>query len=309
MATRKKPAARRRKKPAARKKKRIINWPKIIVFVLLTAILTISLATAGYVIFFRTVFAQEVMPVKQGDIVYEEPDPPQIDAEHGADEQSKIHKLPKVAIIIDDMGYDERLGRAMLELPIDLTYSFLPFAPFTSKLEEEAFFSGKTIFLHLPLQPQSLVVDPGPGTLYVTDNAAEQLSKLRSCLREVPHAVGVNNHMGSKFTRDESGMGTVMKEMAAKKLVFIDSVTSSESVAYTTARHFGVKSARRHVFLDNNLDVTKICRQLDELVIFAEKYGRSIGIGHPHKETLDALSTCAQQYTDRVEYVGVKNLL
>ena len=270
MVTRKKSSAARKKRSTTRRKKYALNWARLIVFLFLLSILTLSIATAGYVIFFRTVFASELVSDQKNPIVYEEPDPP-AHVEHDAGEMSQGNiTLPKVAIIIDDMGYDERIGHEMLELPLEMTYSFLPFAPFTGKLETEAFFSGKTIFLHLPLQPQSLLVDPGPGTIYVTDTAREQVEKLRACLREVPHAVGVNNHMGSKFTQVESGMRNLMGELAEKKMLFVDSVTSSESVAYVVAQEYGVKSARRQVFLDNDQEVAKICGQLAQLVLIAE---------------------------------------
>jgi len=312
MATPRKSATSRKKAASSRKKKKAgINWPKIFIFLLLTAVLTISIATAGYVIFFRTVFAQELPAGRTSKvIVYEEPDPPQhFDAVTSAAKPQSRTSLPKVAIIIDDMGYDPQLGAEMLQVPIEMTYSFLPFAPFTESLAEKAFYFGKMIFLHLPLQPESLVVDPGPGTIYVTDDHRTQQEKLRQCLLAVPHAVGVNNHMGSKFTRDRDDMETVMHELSARKLFFIDSLTSSDSVGYDIAVEYGVKTAKRHVFLDNELNVDKICDQLQHLVAIAEKHGSSIGIGHPHKSTFTALSTCSPEYSDRVQFVNIQAIL
>jgi len=310
MATRTtKNTTRSRKRSAKKKTKWSINWKKVLFFFILTSILTFSMAAAGYVIFFRTVFAQDNIPAPSKNIVYEEPDPPQhLDAISPADSAKASHELPKVAIIIDDMGYDGKLGQAMIDVPIMMTYSFLPFATNTANLAETAFWEGKDIFLHLPLQPQSLVVDPGPGTIYVSDSSALQLEKFSRNLAAVPHAIGVNNHMGSKFTLYQAGMTTLLQEMATQKLIFIDSVTASDSVAFDTALKLKVKSARRQVFLDNNLDTNKICGQLEKLVNLAETKGAAIGIGHPHEATLAALKGCTAQYSGRIQFVAVHEL-
>lgn len=321
MVVRKTSKRRVRKKPA-KKQWLIPNIGRLLIFFMLFFVLLFSLCSAGYVIFFRTVFAQEIMPVLKSSIVFEEPDPPvgedvslEIEeiVELPAIVQTEVivaePQLPKVAVIIDDIGYQYEIGKQLLEMPFELTFSFLPFAPYTQQLQETAHNSGKTIFLHLPLQPQSDEFDPGPGALLLTDSFEMQKQKLDRCLEQVPYAVGVNNHMGSRFTEDKDAMDGVMTTLASKSLYFVDSYTTSASIALESAQRYGIKSARRNVFLDNKISQDHICGQLDKLVNIAKDGGVAIGIAHPHSATLEALKTCGPSYKSEVQYVSVLELL
>jgi uncharacterized protein len=278
MVARKSSTRRVRKKPA-KKHWLFPSMGRLILFFLLFFLLIFSLCSAGYVIFFRTVFAQEIMPVLKSNIVFEEPNPPVPEektkpllVEHVLEplpekvivEEPEV--LPKVALIIDDIGYNYAIGQQLLDLPFELTFSFLPFAPYTKVLQEEAFNRGKTIFLHLPLEPQSTDFDPGPGALLLSDSPSVQKDKLQRCLIEVSHAVGVNNHMGSLFTENRVAMQGLMEELSSRTLVFVDSYTTSASLGLESAQDYGIQSARRNVFLDNNLDPQHICGQLKKLV-------------------------------------------
>jgi polysaccharide deacetylase 2 family uncharacterized protein YibQ len=310
------------KKAKNRKKNGLFNPLRLLSYMLLLIVLAFSVCAVGYVIFFRTVVAQEILPALRSAIVFEEPDPPVYGgetamevpagkAEENVAEQIviKTPDLPKVAIIIDDMGYDESLGEQLLNFPIELTYSFLPFAPHTKKLERLAHRAGKTVFLHLPLEPKDSAFNPGPGALYLHDSPVVQKEKLANCLREVPHAIGINNHMGSSFTEDRSAMTNIIEVMKARSLLFVDSFTTAGSAGLQVARQAAVKSMRRSVFLDNALNEDKICAQLEQLIILSEKTGKAIGIAHPHKETVNAVLRCGEQYFSRVQYVGVRELL
>lgn len=321
MVARKSSTRRARKKPA-KKQWLFPSIGRLIIFFVLFFLLFFSLCSAGYVIFFRTVFAQEIMPVLRNSIVFEEPNPPVIEVEpkrllveqvpEPIREKPIVEEpaeLPKVALIIDDIGYNFSIGLQLLEMPFELTFSFLPFAPYTKQLEEAAFSRGKTVFLHLPLQPQSSDFDPGPGALLLSDSLIVQKEKLRRCLIEVPHAVGVNNHMGSLFTENRAAMQGLMEELSTKSLLFVDSYTTSSSVGLESAQNYGIKSARRHVFLDNNLNREHICGQLEKLVDIASEGGVGIGIAHPHTATLEALKSCVPDYESVVQYVSIMDVL
>ncbi len=310
------------KKARNRKKTGSFNLVRFLSYALLLMLLVFSVCAVGYVIFFRTVVAQEIPPALHGEIVFEEPDPPgqsedvAVKVLPGQAVEAEIIKtvskkpdLPKVAIIIDDMGYDEVIGEQLLRFPIEITYSFLPFAPHTRKLERLAHRAGKTVFLHLPLEPKDSTFNPGPGALYLQDSTDTQREKFANALQEVPHAVGVNNHMGSRFTEDKLAMANIMQEIKDRSLMFVDSFTTPASVGLQTARHAAVKSIGRSVFLDNVLDEEKICDRLEQLVIVSEKHGRAIGIGHPHRETVDAIAKCGEKFQGRVLYVGVREAL
>lgn len=307
MAVRKKRSI--RKKTVKKKRNSFIRTGRFFTFILLLFMLIFSVCAAGYVIFFRAAFAFEPQPEKNSNVIFEEPDPPGHEGKGDQKPAVLDSDMARVAIIFDDIGHDKHLGERLLSFPIELTYSFLPFAPFTEELEQAAYLAGKTIFLHLPLEPKSKEWDPGPGALLLTDSPKEQVAKLDRCLARVPHAVGINTHMGSYYTEDAVAMRRLMREIGRRSLLFIDSYTSAASLGLQTARQEGVRSDRRHVFLDNVLDGEKICEQLSNLVSLAEQQGWGIGIAHPHQVTLGAIDTCAGRFADRVQYVNIEQLL
>lgn len=309
-------ASRKRKAPAgsprrrtARKKKstgvgKVVSWFLTAVFFLF------SLGMLGYVVFFRTVQAQEVKdaaPEYHQSVVFEEPDPPI--HEHDGEVLSTSGDKPKIAIIIDDMGYHHHEGEALLALPYELTFSFLPYAPFTTEAMETAYQQGKTILLHQPMQPKGVEWNPGEGALLVDQSQKEIEQLLATNLQRVQYATGVNNHMGSLFTEHNGPMTAVLQYIQDNNLFFVDSFTTSKSVGYTIAKDQGMKTARRHVFLDNKQDVQSICNQLEKLVVFAEKNGEGIGIGHPYPQTYEALKRCLPSQVERVMLVGVEKLV
>jgi len=218
-------------------------------------------------------------------------------------------ELPRVAIIIDDMGHHRQLGAALLALEMNLTFSFLPHAPFSREQGEQAWRQGHDVLVHMPMEPLDPAWDPGPGTLYLADPVEQLSRKVAQNLAFVPHAVGINNHMGSRFTADEAAMQRFFKLLAGQNLLFVDSLTSPASVAMATARAMGFKSARRHVFLDNVQTEEEICRQLERLIREASTRGWAIGIGHPNEATLTALTSCREMLQSQVRLVGIRELV
>lgn len=251
-------------------------------------------------------------------IVFEEPSLP-VPQEAKLDQREKVDSWdtapgskearPKIAIIIDDMGYHQHLGNRLLALDLDLTFSFLPGAPFTLEQEEQAWQKGRDILLHMPMEARDPTWDPGPGALYLKYSPEEIRAKVVENLVAVPHAIGFNNHMGSRFTENREAMHEVLNVLKKRNFFFIDSYTSAQSTGLDEAGKMSIPSARRHVFLDNVQDPKKICRQLEQLVALAKTKGWAIGIGHPNQATLKALTSCRKQLLEGVEIVGVHALV
>ena len=196
---------------------------------------------------------------------------------------------PKIGLIIDDIGFSVDRARQFLELTAPLTFSVLPWLPNSFDLAQEIHDHGHEIMLHQPMEPINPRIDPGPGALFVGDDPNKITGIMEKNVLSVPHAIGVNNHMGSKFTARQKEMRealSVVKEMA---LFFVDSVTSSRSTAYKTARELHVGCAFRNRFLDTRLYKGAILRELERLKGHARAYGTAIGIGHPFPETCHAI--------------------
>ncbi|HHW15277.1 MAG TPA: hypothetical protein GXX28_10155 [Firmicutes bacterium] len=195
----------------------------------------------------------------------------------------------RVALIIDDWGYEQPFASDFFSLPVPLTMAVIPFTPDSRRLAEEGFAHGWQVLVHLPLQPESKALDRAEGMVRVTLNDAELRRTIERDLDAVPHAAGVNNHMGSLATRDRRVMEAVLSAVAERGWFFIDSRTTAGSVATDVARELGLPYGENFVFLDNRADVDYIRRSLRILVKAAERNGYAIGIGHVRRETLAAL--------------------
>ena len=203
-----------------------------------------------------------------------------------------------VAIIIDDLGYDRDMAISFFQLDLPLTFSVLPMAPHTETIVQEANRRGRELMLHLPMEPKNYPSsNPGPGALLTNMDETEIRRTLEAHLSRVAGSRGVNHHMGSYFTERNDKMGIVLRELKKRNLFYIDSRTTKETVALEMAKKMGLPSARRHVFLDNDLSPKRIRFQMERLLGMARRSGAAIGIAHPHKETLQVL----KEYQHRLE--------
>ncbi len=195
----------------------------------------------------------------------------------------------EVALVIDDCGISSTQTMPALALPPEVTLSFLPYGSATRSLAQQAKGKGHDVFLHMPMQPIGHD-NPGPDALVPGLDAATARSRVIAALDRVPGAIGMNNHMGSAATADAVLMQAIMPVLAEQHLLFLDSYTSPKSVAYQTAQQAGVTTARRDIFLDDTITPEAIAAQLQLLEKRAKKQGHAIAIGHPHPETLAALT-------------------
>jgi len=217
---------------------------------------------------------------------------------------------PKIAIIIDDLGYDQSLAGEFLRLDLPLTLSILPLAPYTRLIAQRAKREGREVMLHLPMEPRSYPrINPGDGVLLVSMERENILKVLDRDLEEIPFVAGVNNHMGSKFTENREKMMVVLEELKGRGLYFIDSKTTRHSVAFDLAKQLELRTASRDVFLDNDLSEPALKIQMDRLLALASRKGHAICIGHPHRETLYFLKQLRMRLKHTVEVVPVSSLL
>jgi polysaccharide deacetylase 2 family uncharacterized protein YibQ len=201
-----------------------------------------------------------------------------------------VEKNVLIAIVIDDLGMDVKQAREVLSLPANLTLAVMPGLPQSRQVAELATQSKHDVLIHLPMEYRGKNGKPAPGMLRSDMTPMEFLTTVSDDVGSVPGAIGINNHEGSSLTENKEAMKFLMAELKARNLMFLDSFTSSKSVAYATAKEFGLKTARRDVFLDNNGDdPSSIRKQLDELIEVARKNGKAIGIGHPHPATISEL--------------------
>ena len=217
---------------------------------------------------------------------------------------------PRVAIVIDDVGYAKQPIEKLLAISHNITFSVLPQAPLAAELADEIHKRGAEVMLHLPMEPEG---SPGglsrEGMLMHDMPAAILAQKVEDALGKIPHVDGVNNHMGSRLTADEGAMKTVMEVLVGKKLFFLDSRTSPQTVAYRAARAAGLRALERDVFLDDVAEIGPILKQIEELEARAKKRGIAVAIGHPYPATVAAIAQAIPSLIDHgLEIVPAREL-
>ena len=208
-----------------------------------------------------------------------------------AEEVPVIKAKNKVAIIIDDMGYSLGAIREITEIQKPLTVAILPFSPMAKETAQIAHRNRLEVILHLPLE--AVNNEDGnngiEGLIHSRMNQEEVLRAVDRSLDQVPYISGVNNHMGSKITTDETFMRTILERLKQRELFFIDSRTTTDSVAFDVAKTIGLPTAYRNIFLDNIVDETSIKKNLLALFKLAQKRGQAVAICHPTPQTLKVL--------------------
>jgi polysaccharide deacetylase 2 family uncharacterized protein YibQ len=196
----------------------------------------------------------------------------------------------RVAIVIDDLGSDMASLEGVLGIDAPLAVAVLPGLPYSGRSARTASAAGRDVLLHLPMQPKGdSMKGLGPGALMMGMDGNSIAGTVEADLSGVPGVVGVNNHMGSYLTEDAASMDSVMEVIGRHGLFFLDSRTSSGSVALKTARRHGVPAASRNVFLDDADDEVEIRKQFARMEAMALKKGEAIAIGHPRPATLRVL--------------------
>lgn len=214
---------------------------------------------------------------------------------------SPTSDLPKLVIVIDDLGLSRRASRDLESVQGPLTLAFLPYANGLPEQTRRLRQVGHELMVHMPMQPQGRT-NPGRNALLVNLDRVEFLRRLDWNLNRFEGFVGINNHMGSRLTADRRSMELVMAELKTRGLLFLDSLTTSESEAYSSARAYGVPTLKRDIFLDNERDVAKIRMQLYRAEALAKRLGHAIAIGHPYPETIEVL----REWAPRAERRGVQ---
>jgi len=216
---------------------------------------------------------------------------------------------PRIAIIIDDIGYQQATSKAAIELDPNITVAVIPQSPYGKQLAEYAHLLQRETLIHLPMAANGTDnLDPGGIT---PEHSAQQIrATVLDAFKRIPNAVGLNNHMGSRTTEDSHAMTAVMNTLAEQEAFFVDSRTSGASVGETVARETGVPSTRRHVFLDNQQDYRSINHQFNQLLQHARQHGSAVAIGHPYPETIAYLKHVLPLLKEtEIEVVPVSRLI
>ena len=208
--------------------------------------------------------------------------------------------LGVIVLIIDDFGYrNDNISDGFLNLSIPITCAIIPGHIASKKFAEKAVSYGKEVIIHMPMESENY--SPGEDEYKLLISMTSELleNKLIQAFESLPEAIGMNNHQGSKATSDSKTMTVLASVLKDRGKYFIDSRTSSLTIGEKTMISFGVPTARRNIFLDNNNDIDKIEEQMNKLANSAKKNGVAVGLGHARKNTLSVLEKVVPDLLDK----------
>ena len=222
----------------------------------------------------------------------------------------KPEKMPIVAIIIDDIGYDRKIADKFIGLDANITFSVLPHSPFARQIVDSAQKNNIEIMLHLPMEPiEYPMVKPGPGALLTSMSPDQLINTLNDDLDFIPSIRGVNNHMGSKITAESDRMNQIFSILKKRDLFFIDSRTTAKTTCRSSARLLKLSFAERNVFIDHMQTPDFIRKQLKRLLHDAIQHGEAVGIAHPYLITYNIFSEMLPDIKKKVKLVSASAIV
>ena len=208
--------------------------------------------------------------------------------------------LGVIVLVIDDFGYrNDNISDGFLNLSIPITCAIIPGHTASKKFAEKAVSYGKEVIIHMPMESENY--SPGEDEYKLLTSMTSELleNKLIQAFESLPEAIGMNNHQGSKATSDSKTMTVLASVLKDRGKYFIDSRTSSLTIGEKTMISFGVPTARRNIFLDNNNDLDRIEEQMKKLANSAKKNGVAVGLGHARKNTLSVIEKVVPDLLDK----------
>ena len=208
--------------------------------------------------------------------------------------------LGVIVLVIDDFGYrNDNISDGFLNLSIPITCAIIPGHTASKKFAEKAVSYGKEVIIHMPMESENY--SPGEDEYKLLTSMTSELleNKLIQAFESLPEAIGMNNHQGSKATSDSKTMTVLASVLKDRGKYFIDSRTSSLTIGEKTMISFGVPTARRNIFLDNNNDLDSIEEQMNKLANSAKKNGVAVGLGHARKNTLSVIEKVVPDLLDK----------
>ncbi len=225
-------------------------------------------------------------------------------------ENQLTHKVkPKISIVIDDLGDNSIIAKKLLSLPGQMTAAILPQTPHAITISNFAANKGHEIIMHLPMEAFTRPDLLGPGALLSSMDQSTFINTFKKDIESIPNIIGFNNHMGSLLTENTEKMQWLMEEAKNQSFFFLDSKTSQDSIAESTAKITGIASIGRDVFLDHKGHQSSIEEQFSKLKKIARKRGHVVVICHPYAETFKFLQQHITSLNQEFELVGLSQLL
>ncbi len=219
--------------------------------------------------------------------------------------------LPKIAFIIDDVGYHNTDANELKKLNIPITGSVIPNTPYAGGEGKKLYAFGLEMMIHLPMQAKDQSLSyPKNEFVVLSSTLAEIVDLIDYARKIIPHARGLNNHMGSLVTSNEEAISKVLTIVKKRGLFFVDSRTTTTTLAGKISRRMGIKTAEKDIFIDHIKTYEHSMEQIDKLIRIALYKGQGIAIGHPNSTTFRAIKDSIKKIRSKgINIVFVSKLL
>ncbi|MEJ2018699.1 MAG: divergent polysaccharide deacetylase family protein [Maritimibacter sp.] len=217
----------------------------------------------------------------------------------------------RIAIVVGGLGISQTgTMRAINELPEEITLAFAENGNSLGRWVPEARRNGHEVLLQVPMEPFDYPNnDPGRGTLVTSKSDATNLANLHQAMGRMDSYTGVMNYLGGRFLANADTLEPVMRDIAARGIMFLDDGTSAQSLSGEYAKALSMPHAFADLILDNEVSENAILQKLDELERIAYRKGTAIGVASGFDETLSALRKWAGEASGKsIESVGVSAL-
>lgn len=217
---------------------------------------------------------------------------------------------PKIAIVMDDFGYNMNDLDTLFASGLPITFSVLPNLPFSRRVAELARSRGYEVILHLPLEANDESAPAEADTIKTDMDKKKITSMLEQEIEGVPGLRGVSNHQGSKATEDRAVMSVILGDLKKRNLYYFDSLVTDRSVCRGLARDMGVPYAKRDMFLDNESSPDYIERQMLSMRRFAFRKGSVVAVCHDRKNTIHVLSKLMPELSaEGIQFVSLSDMV
>ncbi len=218
---------------------------------------------------------------------------------------------PKIAFIIDDVGYNNTDANELKKLNIPITGSIIPSTPYANGEGKKLYAFGLEMMLHIPMQAKDRnLLYPKDEFVILSSSIADIIAIIDNAIKIIPHAKGLNNHMGSLITSNKESISRVLTIAKKRGLFFVDSRTTTTTVASAISRSMGIKTAEKDIFIDHIKTYKHSMEQINKLIRIALYKGKGIAIGHPNPTTFQAIKDSINKIRSKgIEIVFVSKLL
>jgi polysaccharide deacetylase 2 family uncharacterized protein YibQ len=218
---------------------------------------------------------------------------------------------PKIAFIIDDVGYHNTDANDLKSLGIPITGSVITSTPYAREEAKKLYAFGLETMIHLPMQAKDPNLKyPKNEFIVMSSDINDIIRLIDEAIKKNPFARGLNNHMGSLITSNKAMISKVLTIVKKRGLFFVDSRTASTTVAGSVARQMGIKTVDKDIFIDHIQTYDDSIKRIETLIRIALQKGKGVGIGHPHQTTFQAIKDSVKKIKAKgIDIVFVSDLL